>query len=147
VRDGDVRPTLQAHLPQLRLPPRLLGPVNGLWTLDAGLSTRECGEGPLAPTADFGAHAHTVPVFGAVPANLLFAKTLVDTGGARGLGEVDQVYMLAPRPNVLELHPRGATELHRVRNVLALVAHELHPQAGLFEDFADGRIIRELVLL
>ena len=38
MRDRDVRPTLQAHLPQLRLPPRLLGPVNGLWTLDAGLS-------------------------------------------------------------------------------------------------------------
>jgi RimJ/RimL family protein N-acetyltransferase len=29
VRDGDVRPALQARLPQLRLPPRLLGSVNG----------------------------------------------------------------------------------------------------------------------
>ena len=50
--------------------------------------------------------------------------------------------MLVPRPDVLELHPRGAAELHGIRNVLALVAHELHPQAGLCEDLADGRIIR-----
>ncbi len=28
MRDGDVRLALQAHLPELRLPPRLLGPVN-----------------------------------------------------------------------------------------------------------------------
>jgi hypothetical protein len=32
-------------------------------------------------------------------------------------------------------------ELHRVRNVLALLPYELHPQAGLLEDLAYGRFV------
>src|SRR5215216_567379 len=90
----------------------------GVW-----LSRREHSKGPLAPATDFAVHGHLVPVFGAVPADLVLAVALMDAGGAIGLGEVDQVYMLMPRPDVLELHPRGTVELHGVRNVLALLPH------------------------
>ena len=46
--------------------------------------------------------------------------------------------MLVPWTDVLELHPRGTMELYGVFDVLALLADNLYPQAGLLEDLADG---------
>jgi hypothetical protein len=110
------------------------------------LYTTKCRERLLAPAADFGVYRHPVPVLRIVPADPVFAVVLVNLGGAYGSGEVDQVYVLMPWSDVLELHPRGPVELHGLQNILALVAHKLHPQARLLEDVAYGRVIGELVL-
>ena len=64
----------------------------------------------FAPALDFGVDDHRVPVFGTVPADLVFAVDRVDLRRAPRSGEVDQVYVLVSWPDVLEL-PRGAVKL------------------------------------
>lgn len=101
----------------------------------------DCGEGSLAPVADFLVEGHPVPGFGAVPAHLVLVVVLVDLDRSYRLCEVDQVYMLVIRSDVLELHSRGTVELYGIFDVLTLLAGELYPQAGFLEDLADGGVI------
>src|SRR5918994_188311 len=96
-------------------------------------SERTCGDGsrgrglraacrferPFAPASDLRVQGHLIPVFGTVPSDLVLTVVLVDSGGAGELGEVDQVYVLVPGADVLELYPRRSVELHGVGDVLA----------------------------
>jgi hypothetical protein len=71
-------------------------------------------ERPLAPASDLCVDGHREPVFGTVPADLIFAVDRVDLRRAPRSGEVDQVYVLVSGPDVLKLYPRGAVKLNGV---------------------------------
>src|ERR687897_996737 len=100
-------------------------------------SERTCGDGsrgrglraacrferPFAPTPDLRVQGHLVPVFGTVPSNLVLAVVLVDPGGAGGLGEGDQGYVLVPGAYVLARPPRRSVQLYGVGDVLAPLPH------------------------
>src|SRR5215218_8040239 len=100
-------------------------------------SGRTCGDGsrgrelraacrferPFAPAPNLRVQGHLIPVFGALPSDLVLAVVLVDPGGAGGLGEVDQVYVLVPGADVLDLYPRRSVELFGVGDVLAPLPH------------------------
>lgn len=55
--------------------------------------------------------------------------------------------MLVTGADVLKLYPRRPVELHGVLDVFALFTDESYFQASLFEDLADGGIVRKLVSL
>src|ERR671916_1868933 len=111
--------------------------------LDLGVAERR--ESALEPAPDLGVHAHAVPVLGAVPADPIVAVLLVDAGGTVGPGEVDQVYVLVPRPDVLELHPGGPVKLDGVGHILPPLPYQLDPQPRLLPHLADRRFVGELV--
>jgi len=100
-----------------------------------------------APATDFGVDVHGVPVLGAMPADFIFGELIPDIRGAGGVGEVDQIYMLMPRPDVLQLHPSRTMELHRIIDIVPLLPHQLDPEARLLEDLAQSGFIREFVSL
>ncbi len=55
--------------------------------------------------------------------------------------------MLMTRADVLKLYPRRPVKSHGVLDVFALFTGESYLQAGLFEDLADGGVVRNLVSL
>jgi hypothetical protein len=102
-------------------------------------------ERPLAPAGDLCVDGHRAPVFGTVPADLVFAVYRVDLRRAPRSGEVDQVYVLVSGPDVLKLYPRGAVKLCGVGYVLAPLPHEFGLHARLLQDLAHGRVVGKLV--
>jgi hypothetical protein len=80
----------------------------------------------LAPTPDLGVHAHPTPVFWCVPADLLLGELIANLCGTRGLCEVDQVYVLMPRFDVLKLHPGWSMQLQWPHDILAPLPHQLN---------------------
>jgi hypothetical protein len=102
-------------------------------------------ERPLAPTHDLGVDIHCVPVFGTVPANSVAFVIRGDLRGTARSGEVDQIYMLVPRSDVLKLHPCGPAELNRILDVLAPLPHQFGLHAGLLEDLAHRSVVGEFV--
>ncbi len=104
-------------------------------------------ERPLAPASDLGVDAHRVPVFGAVPADLVLLVVCVDLYRASRSGEVDQVYVLVVGPDVLQLDTGGAVELNGVLDILPPLPDELDLHAGLLQDLAHGRLVGKLVSL
>src|SRR5919107_58043 len=89
---------------------------------------------PLAPAFDFGIQGHRVPVFGTVPADPVLVVLCGNLRRATRSGEVDQVYVLVPWTDILQLHPGGAVELDGVIDVFAPLPHQLDLDAGLHED-------------
>ena len=69
----------------------------------------------------------------------------MDLGGAKRLGEVDQIYVLMTGPDVLELHPGGPMELDGVLYILALLPHELDLDTRLFYNLAHRRLVWKLI--
>ena len=69
----------------------------------------------------------------------------MDLGGAKRLGEVDQVYVLVAGPDVLELHPGGPMELDGVLYILALLPHELDLDTRLLYNLAHRRLVGKLI--
>src|SRR5215204_5230848 len=100
---------------------------------------------PLAPASDLCVDDHRDPVFGTVPADLVFAIECVDLRRAPRSGEVDQVYVLVSGPDVLQLYPCGAVKLNGVGYVLAPLPHEFGLHARLLQDLAHGRVVGKLV--
>ena len=69
----------------------------------------------------------------------------MDLGGAKRLGEVDQVYVLVAGPDVLELHPGGPVELDGILYILALLPHELDLDTRLLYNLAHRRLVRKFI--
>jgi len=69
----------------------------------------------------------------------------MDLGGAKRLGEVDQVYVLVAGPDILELYPGGPVELDGILYILTLLSHELDLDTRLLHNLAHGGLIRQLI--
>jgi RimJ/RimL family protein N-acetyltransferase len=86
---------------------------------DEWSTVRENLQRRLAPAPDLGVHAHAIPVFGAVPAGPVLAVVRMDLHRASWSREVDKVYVLVPRCDILQLDTCGAAELNGALDILA----------------------------
>ena len=91
---------------------------------------------PFTPARDFSVYTHVVPIIWAIPADFVFVVVRVDFLGAVWHGEVDQVYVLVPWTDVIQLHPSGTVQLDGVLDVLASLPHQPYSYAGFLKDLA-----------
>ena len=61
--------------------------------------------------------------------------------------EVDQVYVLMPRFDVLKLHPGWSMQLQWVHDILAPLPHQLNLHPRLLPHLTHRGLIRQLALL